>query len=243
MAVDGINKTQKKPCPIFCTAIGLTAEVIFFTEKTMKTDLVKLYKNYYSAGSEPELVEFTPVRYLSIQGIGDPSEPLFAAKVEALYSTAYKLKFRYKAEDKDFVVAKLEGLWSYDENKYPDLDIITAMSVPRTEWHYRLLIRIPEYIEEKHVSGTVKELIEAKSMSMAAEVSLFIMSEGPCVQMMHSGPFNTEQETIAKICQFMEKHLLKRNGIHHEIYLSDFRKTAPEKLKTILREPVIRTIV
>jgi len=208
----------------------------------MKTDLAKLYKSYYTARNEPELVEFGPARYLSIQGMGDPSEPLFAAKIQALYTTAYKLKFRYKSRDKDFSVARLEGLWSYDEQKCGAEEITVALSVPRSEWHYRLLIRIPDFVEPQHISEVIEEGVKTKNMPMMAEIGLFVMSEGPCVQMLHTGPFLTEHQTLARICGFMEKNLLKRNGIHHEIYLSDFRKTAPENLKTILREPVIRLV-
>lgn len=204
-----------------------------------KLDLTKHYKHYYTAKVTPELIYIDKAQYLSIQGKGDPSGEAFKLKIQALYPVAYALKFAFKAQGKDFVVAKLEGLWWYDEMRYQHATIDNApTAIPRSEWEYRLLIRIPDFITAKEVETAVAECYSAKGVAEIREVSFFEMEEGKAAQMLHTGPFDTEPETLAKLMEFMTAHKLGRNGLHHEIYLSDFRKTPPDKLKTILREPV-----
>ena len=204
-----------------------------------KLDLTKKYKSYFTAKSKPEIIEVEPARFLSITGKGDPSAPAFANNIEALYSTAYVIKFAYKSKGLDFVVSKLEGLWWYDENKYPGKTMETAMEVPRSEWQYKLLIRMPEYVGEPDVTHAIETVVTKKNILLAKEVTYFEMTEGKSVQMLHVGPFSTELETLKKIGAFITANNFGKNGLHHEIYLSDFRKTEPNKLKTILREPVI----
>lgn len=204
-----------------------------------KLDLKKQHPAYYSAKNKPTLLEIEACHLLSIQGIGDPSEPAFAQKLQALYATAYHLKFRYKALDKDFVVAKLEGLWSFDEQLYPHVTITDAPTqIPRSEWNYRMMIRMPDYITQEAVQEAKEVVVNKKQILLATAVELFLLQEGKVVQMLHTGPFATEAETLAIMQEWMQKEGLQRNGLHHEIYLSDFNKTAPAQLRTILREPV-----
>ncbi|RFS15637.1 GyrI-like domain-containing protein [Emticicia sp. C21] len=204
-----------------------------------KLDLGKQYKAYYIATTTPALVEIEAAKYLSIVGKGDPSGEEYAATLQALYATAYGVKFWYKAQKQDFVVAKLEGLWWFDEAKYKDIPMADSPTqIPRSEWHFRMLIRMPEYVTIKAVQQIAEEVTAKKQIALARQVELYEMQEGKCVQMLHIGPFDKEPESLQQIMQFSEAHQLQRNGLHHEIYLSDFRKTVPEKLKTILREPV-----
>lgn len=204
-----------------------------------KLDLTKEYKNYYSAKTKPELFEIGSANYLSIKGKGDPSDKLFAENIEALYSVAYTIKFSFKALDKDFVVSKLEGLWWFDEKKHKDITIAAAPKlIPRSEWEYRLLIRLPDFVGENDISMAMQKVTFKKGIEKAKEVEFYIMNEGKVVQMLHVGPFDKEPESLQKISEVITSLGLKRNGLHHEIYLSDFRKTEPAKLKTILREPV-----
>lgn len=204
-----------------------------------KLDLVKQYKSYYSAKPSPELFYIEPVQYLSIWGQGDPGDSFFAQRIKVLYSVVYPLKFKYKAQDKDFVVAKLEGLWWFDPEKYQHITMEEApVKVPRQEWQYRLLIRMPDFVTETMVNSTIQEVIEKKELPEAADVQLYRLTEGKVIQMLHVGPFSNEIESLKKIQSFSQDHNLQKNGLHHEIYLSDFRKVAPEKLRTILREPV-----
>lgn len=204
-----------------------------------KIDLSKAFKHHYTAKNKPEIIEIEKAQFLSIEGKGDPSGKPYADKLQALYATAYTIKFMNKALDQDFVVAKLEGLWSFDEEKYKNIGISEApKQIPRREWNYRMLIRMPDFVSQDQVDAAIKKVIETKQILLAADISIFEMHEGKCVQMMHSGPFVTEPETLMIMKEFMDDHGFQRNGLHHEIYLSDFRNTAPEKLKTILREPV-----
>ncbi|MBC9796949.1 GyrI-like domain-containing protein [Sinomicrobium weinanense] len=204
-----------------------------------KLNLTKAHKKYYTAKGKPEIVEIGPVQYLSITGKGDPSAPEFTERIQALYPIAYTIKFMFKKQDRDFVVPKLEGLWWYDERKFPKLTpASTPTEVPREEWFYRLLIRMPDYVSEKETKEAIISVLSKKGPSIARDVHLFRMHEGKCVQMLHTGPFSSEPKTLQQIISFIREHNLKKNGHHHEIYLSDFRKTPPERLKTILREPV-----
>ncbi|WP_205513842.1 GyrI-like domain-containing protein [Longitalea arenae] len=204
-----------------------------------KLDLTKTYKAYFTAKVQPELVNIESARFISIQGKGDPSGPAFADNIAALYAMAYTIKFMYKAQNNDFVVSKLEALWWFDDNKYKSTSIETAPTeIPRSEWEYRLLIRMPEFVTVNDID-TAREIVRTKkNRPLAEQVSYFRMTEGKSIQVLHIGPFSTEPETLKKIAAFSELHKLAQNGLHHEIYLSDFRKTPPEKLRTILREPV-----
>lgn len=204
-----------------------------------KLDLTKKYKRYFTAKVEPELVDIEAANFLSICGKGDPSARGFAERLETLYPLAYTIKFASKAKGKDFVVSKLEGLWWFDEDKYTANTMSnTSVEVPRSEWEYRLLIRLPDFISIKDFDHGIKSLKSKKNLSLINELEYITLAEGTCIQMLHVGPFSTEPISLQKIAAFSEAHHLKKNGKHHEIYLSDFRKTAPEKLKTILREPV-----
>lgn len=204
-----------------------------------KLDLGKTDRAYYSAKPKPTIMEFGPMQFLSITGKGDPSSPAFADKIQALYATAYTLKFACKARSSDFVVAKLEGLWWFDEQKYKDVPMEESpRQIPRSEWMYRLLIRMPDFVGAADVEEARSTAVNKKGVAAAEAVELFEMTEGMVVQMLHTGPFNTEPETLGEMMAFMKQERMLKNGLHHEIYLSDFRKTPPEKLKTILREPV-----
>lgn len=204
-----------------------------------KTDLTKLYKSYYKASAQPELVNIEAARFISISGTGDPSGPVFAACIEALYGVAYTIKFAAKAEGNDFTVAKLEGLWDFDESKYKDISMQDApLKIPRSEWNFRLLIRMPEFIKPEHLKYATGVVIEKKKNPQAAQVQWFEMEAHQAVQAMHTGPFDKEPETLEMILFFCQERQLLKAGLHHEIYLSDFRKTSADKLKTILREPV-----
>jgi hypothetical protein len=114
----------------------------------------------------------------------------------------------------------------------------TTVEIPRSEWEYRLLIRLPDFVTKKDVEKAIESVTAKKDLPLAKDLEFFEMNEGKSVQMLHVGPFSTEPESLKVIEVFINENKFERNGLHHEIYLSDFRKTKPEKLKTILREPV-----
>jgi hypothetical protein len=204
-----------------------------------KLDLTKLYKTYYSSKTKPEVVIIENAQYISITGKGDPNGEDFARNIETLYPVAYAIKFMYKASNQDFTVAKLEGLWSFDMAKYSHLTMDEApKKIPRSEWNYRLLIRMPDFVTQDLIHSAIQNTIVKKKSDKFKAIEYFTLNEGKSVQMLHVGPFSTEPESLKVIGDFMSQNKLEHSGEHHEIYLSDFRKTPPEKLKTILREPV-----
>ena len=198
---------------------------------TTKLDLVKEYKTYYTAKTNPELVEFNEIPFLTIAGKGEPGGEEFTSKVEALYSLAYGVKNIYKKQGKDFAVPKLEGLWWVNSDK-------PTLEVPREEWQWKLLIRLPDFVTLEAFEKTREEVFKKKRLELTKEIKFEEIKEGRSVQIMHLGPYSIESETIEKMRDFMKKNDLVENGLHHEIYLSDPRKIVPEKMKTILRQPV-----
>lgn len=207
---------------------------------TTKTDLLKTNKNWYKAAAKAEIVHFDSANYLAIEGKGDPSGDEYALNLQALYSTAYALKFLYKSKNADFVVAKLEGQWWFDTEKFGKFSMEEApVKIPRSEWNYRSLIRLPEYVSENDIVEIREKVKQKKQLEEISKVHFYQLPESYFVQILHVGPFANEPESLLKLKEFMDGKNFKQNGFHHEIYLSDFRKTAPEKLKTILREPVI----
>ena len=201
-------------------------------EITMKkTDLVKQDKEYYSAKKKPEIREFSELNFLTISGKGEPAGIEFTKAVEALYPLAYGVKNSYKTQEMDFVVPKLEGLWWVNSEK-------NALEVPKSEWYWKLLIRLPDFVTAENFERAKTSVIKKKRIEKLSEIFFEKITEGKCVQIMHIGPYSTEPETINLMNEFMIQNGLSENGLHHEIYISDPRKTEPEKMKTILRQPV-----
>lgn len=207
-----------------------------------KTDLIKLYPSYYKAKKVPEQVSLEEANFISITGKGDPSSPIFAEKVGALYAVAYGVKFHYKLLGQDYTVPKLEGLWWFDTKKFGESFSFseTPKIIPREEWYWELLLRLPDFVSPEQVKKVRMEVFAKRKDLNIPEVEYVTMKEGEVVQMLHEGPFSNEPVSLEKIQEFMKEKNLEKAGMHHEIYLSDFRTTAPEKLKTILREPVRR---
>lgn len=204
-----------------------------------KLDLTKHDKAYYSAGAKPELKKLAACSYLSIAGKGDPSAPDFQLVLQALYSVAYHIKFSCKAEGNDFVVPKLEGIWSFDSQKYKGIGMAEApQKVPRSQWNYQMLIRLPDFVTPRHVDKAKLNVMAKKGLDLVKNVGYFQLPARTVAEMLHLGPFETEPVTLLQLQQFIVERKLLPDGLHQEVYLSNFNTTAPEKLKTILREPV-----
>jgi hypothetical protein len=204
-----------------------------------KLDLTKRYKSYYTAKAVPEVLDIEAASYVSIAGLGDPSGPLYAEHIQALYAVAYALKFHCKELGKDFIVSKLEGLWDFDEVRYGLIPMHEApLKIPRGEWRYRLLIRLPEFVKVVDIEHAKLKLKLKKDFQHLQDVVPFDLPARKVVQMLHVGPFDREPETLAIMKDFIDSHNFGKAGLHHEIYLTDYRKMPPEKLRTILREPI-----
>ncbi len=196
-----------------------------------KLDLTKKYKTYYSAKAKPELTEFGNIQYLTIKGKGEPAGKEFDEKTATLYPVAYGIKKICKAQSKDFAVPKLEGLWWADSSK-------PFLSVPRSEWQWKLLIRMPDFVTSKMLTQSLNDLVKAKKIKSDYDIILETINEGKLINILHTGPYSAEPATIAHMDSFIKENKLSKNGLHHEIYLSDPNKTEPSKMKTILRQPV-----
>jgi len=197
-----------------------------------KLDLYKLHKAEYAATRKPALVEIKPASYLAISGQGAPGGDRFTASIGALYGMAFTIKMTRKfAGQQDYAVCKLEGQWWSEPASNFD-------RLPKDQWLWNLLIRTPEFIKDDDLRQAVAVLLKRGKGEEVKRVRLESLAEGLCVQMLHVGPYEKECETIAVMKAFAEQQQLLFSGKHHEIYLSDPRRVPPERLKTILREPV-----
>lgn len=151
----------------------------------------------------------------------------------ALYGVAYTIKMTRKFAGKgDYAICKLEGQWWSDDNR---CDIKDAAL---DEWRWRLLIRTPDFIKKQDLDEAMAKLLEKDQGDEAKEIALISFAEGTCAQMLHVGLYDKEHETLARMRDMIATEGLEVHGRHHEIYLSDPRRVAPEKLRTILRLPV-----
>ena len=197
-----------------------------------KIDLRKQLKPFYSSSRKPNIVDVPPAKFLAITGRGEPGGEAYQAALNALYSVAYTVKFKAKAAGKDFVVMTLEGLWWWDDPE------ASFGEVPREEWDWKSMIRQPDFITPEMAEEAKAEAKEKKGLKEIDRVVLEEFHEGLSTQIMHIGPFSEEGETIAKLHKFIEENGYKMRGYHHEIYMSDIRRAAPEKWKTIIRQPI-----
>jgi hypothetical protein len=198
----------------------------------MKTDLKKDLKPLYTASAqEAALVTAPPLRYLMFNGFGDPNtNPEFAAGIEALYTASYTLKFMLKPQGLDYVVPPLEGLWwmlmaDFDPDR-------------RDDWRWTLMIPQPEQVTKDLLAQAVDKAKKKKPLPALERLRLEIYDEGLAAQILHVGPYGDEAATIGRLHAFIRKEGYHFCSKHHEIYLSDPRRTVPEKLKTILRQPI-----
>ncbi len=201
-----------------------------------KIDLKKQLDCYAARRSEFRILEVPPANYLMIDGEGDPNTPVFAEATESLYPLAYTIKFASKRElGRDYVVPPLEGLWWAD-----DMAAFTARR-DKSRWSWTLLIMQPEWIEASLVEAS-RRTVEAKGApTRLHDIRFATLDEGLCVQTLHVGSFDDEAPVLARLHdEFIPANGLRMTGRHHEVYLSDPRRTAPEKLRTILRQPVER---
>ena len=202
-----------------------------------KIDFKKEYKFLFSASAaRPQLVDVPDFKYLMIDGKGDPNAaPEFSEKIQALYGLAYTMKFMLKqagAAAVEYVVPPLSGLWCAD-------DISAFHAGRKDEWRWTLMIMQPDAVTPELLDKAKAKLAAKKpELPAAAGARLEILHEGPAVQILHIGPYSAEGPVIVRLHDFMKENGYTFNGRHHEIYLGDPRRSQPEKLKTIIRQPV-----
>jgi hypothetical protein len=217
-------------------------------ENDMKVlELKKLYKHLYQPSAKKvEAVQIPGLQFAMIDGAiekgGAPgTSPGFAEATQALYSLCYTLKFMVKKREKnafDYPVMPLEGLW-WVEDGFFDITV-------KDNWFYTLMIMQPEVIIKEDFEEACENVRKKKGESdLLNQLRLEHFEEGLSVQTMHLGPYATEPATVDRMKAFMAENGLKDSvgpigGKHHEIYISDPRKAAPDKMKTVLRHPVVR---
>jgi len=189
---------------------------------------------YAPQNREFEFVDVPQLTYLSVDGQGDPNGELFQRAIQSIYPVAYGVKFRSKEiYGHDYVVPPLEALWRAD-------DPTAFVSGDRTAWRWTLLSWLPDWICQADVDETMRSLVR-RGRAPEFLVTVRAISEGLCLQMLHVGPFANEEHVLADLHdRLMPQQGLGFTGPHHEIYLSDFRKTPEESLRTVLRQPVSR---
>lgn len=205
----------------------------------MAFDFKKEYREFYLPKDRPEVVTVPTMHYMAVRGEGDPNQPggAYQQAIQMLYTVAYTLKMSARAGHRidgffDYVVPPLEGFWR------TGFDL-----ADKAAFRWTSVIRLPDFVTEEALRWAKQAAAEKKKLDCGA-VEFLTVSEGMCVQCMHIGPFDREAETVARMDSFLaEKGYVidfTEERLHHEIYLSDARKTAPEKWKTVIRHPIRR---
>ena len=207
----------------------------------MPFDFKKEYKEFYMPKSKPEIVTVPKMNYIAVRGKGNPNveDGEYKKSIELLYGIAYTIKMSKKGDHKiegyfDYVVPPLEGFWWQD-----DVDGIDYGHKENFQWIS--VIRLPDFVTKADFDWAVDEATRKKKMDFS-KVEFLEIEEGLCVQCMHSGSYDDEPATIAAMDKFIAdngyENDISDTRRHHEIYLSDARKVAPEKLKTVIRHPI-----
>lgn len=200
-----------------------------------KIDLKKTLDSYRASAGTFRIIDVPVMKYLMVDGHGDPNvAPAYVAALEALYPVAYTMKFASKQDlGRDYVVPPLEGLWWAE-----DMAAFTTAR-DKSRWDWTMMLMVPDWLDLAMFSAAVEAVGAKKPPPRLDDVRLEPLTEGRCVQTMHLGPYDAEAEVLAQLHDdFLPDHGLRPTGKHHEIYLSDARRVAPEKLRTILRQPV-----
>ena len=207
----------------------------------MAFDFKKEYKEFYMPKNKPQIVNVPKANYIAVRGMGDPNEEDGAYKkaIGVLYAVAYTLKMSYKTDYKikgfyEYVVPPLEGFWWQENVKGIDYS-------SKSTFHWISVIRLPDFVTEEDFTWAVDTASQKKKMDCSSAEFLTI-DEGLCVQIMHLGSYDNEPETVAVMDKFLEENGyetdINEERLHHEIYMSDARRVAPEKWKTVIRHPI-----
>ena len=197
-----------------------------------KVDFKKEYRKLYKPKKEFEIVDVPEFNYLMIDGEGNPNiSEKFDEAMDALFGMSYNIKFNYKEKDKDYVVMPLEGLWWTE-----DMSNFTMEN--KDNWQWTMMIMQPDFVSEAVVEEMRDKVYEKKGIEIVNEVRLDNLEEGKSAQILYQGPYDEEGPVVEELHNFINEKGYKRDKKHHEIYLSNPQRTAPEKLKTIIRQPV-----
>lgn len=201
----------------------------------MKVDFKKELKQLYKPSpKEVVVVDVPEMNFLMIDGVGDPNTAQeYKDAIEALYSVSYALKFMVKKGESaiDYAVMPLEGLWWVDD--------MTQFSMENKDaWKWTAMIMQPEYVTEGLVNAALRQVEKKKNPPALSKIRFESFHEGLSAQIMHIGPYSAEGPTIERLHNFIKENGYELRGKHHEIYLSDPRRSAPEKMRTVIRQPM-----
>ncbi|WBW96366.1 GyrI-like domain-containing protein [Oceanirhabdus sp. W0125-5] len=200
-----------------------------------KIDFKKELKELYKASSkEVQIVKVPRLNYLMIDGTGDPNTSQeYKDAVEALFSLSYTVKFMIKKGSMgiDYGVMPLQGLWYHD-----NMELFSQER--KEEWKWTSLIMQPEFVSKEIIEEGIEQVKKKKDLPGISKIRFESLDEGLVAQIIHIGPYSEEMPTIEKLHNFIEENGYIKVGNHHEIYLSDPRKAAPQNLKTIIRQPI-----
>ncbi|HXN78196.1 MAG TPA: GyrI-like domain-containing protein [Candidatus Dormibacteraeota bacterium] len=191
---------------------------------------IKVKELYAPSAKEPSIVDVPEMQFLMVDGTGDPNQPgPFQEAIQALYSLSYGAKFMLKKEGIEFRVSPLEGLWGSPGGLNPN---------KKMSWQWTALVMQPAAVTSSVLQKVRAEAMRKKPLAALSRVRLETFREGRSAQIMHIGPYSSEAPTIAKLHEFIKKRGYHLVGKHHEIYLGDPRRSAPERLKTLIRQPI-----
>ena len=207
----------------------------------MPFDFKKEYKEFYLPKNKPQIVNVPKANYIAIRGKGNPNEEggAYQRAISVLYAVAYTLKMSYKTDYKiagffEYVVPPLEGFWWQD-------GILGVDYSKKDEFNWISIIRLPDFITRENFDWAVKTASEKKKVD-CSKAEFLTIEEGLCVQIMHMGSFDDEPVSLEKMDKYLEENGYEKDfsdtRLHHEIYLSDPRKSTPDKQKTVIRHPV-----
>ena len=207
----------------------------------MAFDFKKEYKEFYMPKNSPGIVMVPSMNYIAVRGTGDPNQENgeYKQAIGLLYGIAFTIKMSRKGDHRiegyfDYVVPPLEGFWYMEGMNGIDY-------AHKENFHWISVIRLPDFVSEDDLRWAVNEATQKKKLDFS-KVEFLTVEEGLCVQCMHIGPYDDEPATVTMMHEFMEKQGYELDitdkRLHHEIYLSDARKVAPDKLKTVIRHPI-----
>ena len=207
----------------------------------MTFDFKKEYREFYLPKNQPGIVEIPPMNYIAVRGQGDPNEEngAYQQAISTIYAIAYTIKMSYKGDHRidgffEYVVPPLEGFWWQEGTA-------DCNYTNKSAFHWISVIRLPDFVTKADFDWAVDEASRKKKLDCSSAEMLTI-HEGLCVQMMHLGSFDSEPASVTLMDAYITEHGyandLTQDRLHHEIYLSDPRKTSPEKQKTVLRHPI-----
>ena len=207
----------------------------------MAVDFKKEYKEYYMPGNKPSIVTVPSMNYIAVRGHGDPNQEGgdYKQSIELLYGIAFTIKMSKKGDRQiegyfDYVVPPLEGFWWQDDVDGIDYEY-------KEDFNWISAIRLPDFVTKTDFDWAIEEATKKKKQDFS-KVEFLTYDEGLCVQCMHIGSYDDEPATVQMMHEYMEEQGYDLNitdqRLHHEIYLSDARKVAPEKLKTVIRHPI-----